>query len=273
MTIEQYRNEVLNVLKSTNNHYDTKVLNINIGDYKINYHKWLHPYQGDWEYRELFTPAILKNLSKIISNDSVVIDIGAQAGNMSVAYSLFAEKVLSFEPNPATFEVLSKNAELNTNIIPFNYAVSDEEGPLTFHYSDYGFCNGGFATRTDVGIGVTGHVIPIDVMAINLEKFINENDIKLNKISLIKIDAEGHDRFILKNIKNIIDRYSPVIITEIYNGLSLREMQDLLDTIHSLGYRAYDEKTNLLDIDNLGSEIKTINDINPQSGHNLICVK
>jgi tRNA G37 N-methylase Trm5 len=35
---------------------------------------------------------------------------------MSVAYSLFANKVISFEPNPATFEVLEKNSELNPNI-------------------------------------------------------------------------------------------------------------------------------------------------------------
>jgi FkbM family methyltransferase len=110
---------------------------------------------------------------------------------MSVAYSLFAKQVLSFEPNPATFEVLEKNSHLNPTIKPYNYAISDEEGPLTFHYSDEGFCNGGFATRTEFGVGVTGHNIPIEILGIDFEKFVEENNIELGTVSLIKIDAEG----------------------------------------------------------------------------------
>lgn len=270
--IDEYRSQVLDVLKQSKNHYNTQVISLKVLDKNINYHRWLHPYQGDWEIKALFNEKILTNLSKIIKSNTTVIDIGAQAGNMSVAYSLFADKVFSFEPNPATFEVLEKNSKLNPNIHPFNYAVSDEEGPLTFHYSDYGFCNGGFATRTKHGIGVTGHQIPIDVWAINLEKFIQENNIEVGDISLIKIDAEGHDKDILKTLTNIIKTHKPVLITEIYNGLNPSEITDLLDTIHSLGYKAYDEEINHMDLENLGKEIKSIHDIKPSSGHNLICV-
>jgi FkbM family methyltransferase len=270
--IDEYREQVLDVLKQSNNHYPTQIINLEVADKKINYHRWMHPWQGDWEIKALFNEKILTNLSKIITPGSTVIDIGAQTGNMSVAYSLFADRVISFEPNPATFEVLEKNSELNPNIIPFNYAISDEEGPLTFHYSDYGFCNGGFATRTQHGVGVTGHKIPIDVWAVNLEKFIQDNNIEIGNISLIKIDAEGHDKDILKTIKNIISSHKPILITEIYNGLNSNEITDLLDVIHSLGYKAYDEEINHLDLDNLGKEIQSINDINPSSGHNLICV-
>lgn len=269
--IDEYRNQVLEVLKQSNNHYPTNIINLQVGDKQINYYRWMHPWQGDWEIKALFNKKILNNLSKIITPGSTVIDIGAQVGNMSVAYSLFANKVISFEPNPATFEVLKKNSELNPNIIPFNYAISDEEGPLTFHYSDYGFCNGGFATRTQAGIGVTGHNIPIDVWAINFEKFIQENNIEIGNISLIKIDAEGHDKDILKTLTNTIITHKPVLITEIYNGLNPNEITDLLNTIHSLGYKAYDEEINNLDLDNLGKEIKSVLDINPNSGHNLIC--
>jgi FkbM family methyltransferase len=270
--VDEYRKQVLDVLKQSNNHYPTQTINIEVGNKKINYHRWMHPWQGDWEIKALFNEKILNNLSKIITPGSTVIDIGAQTGNMSVAYSLFADKVISFEPNPATFEVLEKNSQLNPNIQPFNYAISDEEGPLTFHYSDYGFCNGGFATRTQFGVGVTGHKVPIDVWAINLEKFLQENNIETGDISLIKIDAEGHDKDILKTITNLISSHKPVLITEIYNGLNSNEITDLLDIIHSLGYKAYDEEINHLDLNNLGNEIKSTLDIQPGSGHNLICI-
>ena len=268
--IKSYREQVLDVLKQSNNHYTTQIIELEVLNKKFQYHRWLHPWQGSWEVESLFTEEILTNLSKIIKPNSTVIDIGAHTGNMSVAYSLFAGNVFSFEPNPATFEVLEKNSQLNSNIQPFNYAVSDEEGALEFHYSDFGFCNGGFATRTDFGIGVTGHKVPIDVYAINLENFLKDK--KINDVSLIKIDAEGHDKDILKTLTSIINNHKPILITEIYDGLSPTEITDLLNTIHSLGYKAYDEEKNKLNIDNLGTEIKSVNDIQPGSGHNLICI-
>lgn len=270
--ISEYRNQVIDVLKQTSNHYDTKINRLNCVGKEISYHQWQHPFQGNWELTSLFTEEILTNLSKIIKPGSTVIDIGAQTGNMSVAYSLFADKVISFEPNPATFEVLEKNASVNPNIFPFNFAITDQPGPLTFHYSDEGFCNGGFATRTHKGIGVTGHVIPIDVYGINLIEFLREEQISIEPLSLIKIDAEGHDKDIIKTLIPLFEKHKPVLITEIYNGLDYQEVQELIDVVHSIGYKAYDEKNNNLDIEKLGKEIQSHRDINIISGHNLICV-
>jgi len=270
--IKSYREQVLEYLKQTKNHYSTKRINLQRLNKSFEYFRWLHPYQGDWEVDYLFTEEILKNYSRIIKPSSTVIDIGAQTGNMSVAYSLFAKQVFSFEPNPATYEVLEKNSTVNPNIKPYNYAISDEEGELEFHYSDPGFCNGGFATRTQHGVGVTGHVIPIDVYAINLVKFFDEEKIDTGDISLIKIDAEGHDKDILKTLKPLIDKHKPYLISEIYNGLSKEETQELIDIIHSYGYKVYDEEVNKCNLDNLGLEIKSSNDIKPGSGHNLFCV-
>lgn len=270
--IEPFRNQVLEVLKSTGNHYETTPITLNRVGKEFTYHRWLHPYQGDWEVEYLFSEEILSNLSKIIDPNSSVIDIGAQVGNMSIAYSLFANQVFSFEPNPATFEVLEKNSKLNPNIHPFNYAISDEEGELTFHYSDMGFCNGGFATRTNFGVGVTGHQVPIDVYGINLPKFLKEETIDLGNVSLIKIDAEGHDKDILKTLEPIITQHKPYLISEIYNGLDKSETQELIDVIHSYGYKIYDEEINKCNLDNLGLEIKSADDIKPGSGHNLFCI-
>lgn len=266
--LEEYRNQVLSYLKETNNHYETDIINLNVLNKNIKYHRWLHPYQGNWEISYLFTEEILNNISKLINKQSTVIDIGAQVGYMSVAYSLFAKKVISFEPNPVAYEILEKNTNLNSNIIPYNVGISDESKTECFHYSDYGFCNGGFATKTDYGVGVTGHVIPIDVYLQKLDDFI-ENE---TNISLIKIDTEGHDYIILNNIKNIINKYKPYIITEIYTGSSYREINELLKVIHSLGYKCYDESHNSLNIDNLGPEIKSISELNISSGNNLLCI-
>jgi len=270
--IDNYRSELLEFLSTVNARYSYQKINVTFNGIKdFSYYRWLHPYQGDWEVKYLFTSDILTNLSKIIKPNSTVIDIGAQAGYMSVAYSQFAEKVISFEPNAAAFEILQLNSELNPNIHPYNLAISDEEGELVFHYSDVGLCNGGYAAKTERGVGNTGHIIPIEVIAVEINKFLDY--IKCDDpISLIKIDAEGHDKTILRTLTPIVKKYKPVIITEIYNGLLENEVSELLDSISSLGYKAYDEKNNNLDIDNLGPEVKNLSDINIQSGHNLICV-
>lgn len=267
-----YRDEFIEVLKQTNNHFGTEIVELERFQKKFRYHRWLHPMQGEWELISLFTDEIMENISKIVDSDSIVIDIGAQSGNMSVAYSLFADKVISFEPNPATYEVLEKNAELNPKIIPFNYAVSDDEGPLEFHYSDNGLCNGGYAKRTNFGVGVTGHDIPVDVWGVNLDSFLEKNNLIDKRVSLIKIDTEGHDKDILKTLVNIIHRDKPVIITEVYTGLDSQEAMEMMSVIDAIGYKAYDEVVNKLDIEDLGDEVLLMDDDKLLSGHNLICV-
>ena len=241
--VREYRGQVLNALKNSNRHYGSTLTDYTTPsrEFNIKYYKWDHPYQGNWEYEEIFTDSILKYIKETVKPDSVVLDIGAQAGLMSVLYAQFAKKVISFEPNPAVFEVLNKNVEIYKNIIPYNLACSREEGILEFHYSDEGFCNGGFATDCTRGIGVTGHVIPMDVYAVNLNEFINKyHGYDIEKISLIKIDAEGHDKEILKTIEEIINRARPIIITEMYAGLTAPEIVDLINTLRGYSYEIYD---------------------------------
>lgn len=271
--LKEHREAVLTYLKQTNHHYGTKEINLEVGNKKINYHRWLHPYQGNWEIDSLFNEKELNNTSKLIKPNSVVLDIGAQTGNMAVAYSLFAKNVIAFEPNPATFEVLEKNSQLN-HITPYNFACSTIEGDCEFHYSDPGLCNGGYASILNKGIGVTGHSLPLDIYTVNIVKFLKEyhlNDI--NNISFIKIDAEGHDKDILPTLKEIVDINNPIIQTEIYDGLTSDETNQLIKAINDLGYKAYDMDLCGNDIDNIKDEIKSYKDINPGSGHNLICLK
>ena len=173
--IREHREAVLGYLKQTNNHYGTTEINLEVDNKNIKYHRWLHPYQGSWELEALFNSKELNNISKLIKPNSVVLDIGAQTGNMAVAYSLFAKNVIAFEPNPATYEVLEKNSTLNP-ITPYNFAISTKEGTCEFHYSDPGLCNGGYASVLDKGVGVTGHSLPLDIYMVNVVDFILSNN-------------------------------------------------------------------------------------------------
>jgi len=273
--IDKYRNQVLDVLRGSNNYYYCDEINLNVDGFSINYYRWKHPYQGSWEINELFDPLKLNYTKKLIKPNSVVLDIGAHTGNMSVAYSQFANKVISFEPNPATFDVLNQNSKLNKNIIPYNVGCSTEDGEVEFHYSDVGFNNGGLATTLDNGVGVTGHNVPIEVYCVNVDNFIKElHPDDYNNISFIKIDCEGHDKAILPTLKNIIKLNKPIIQTEIYDGLTDREKVELIKVIDSLDYDCYNFTTANDDIDSIGDKITvdSVNDLQLSSGHNLICI-
>lgn len=273
---KDYRLEFIDVLKQNKKHFESSLTNYSTPSEKYNfkYYKWKHPYQGDWESIAIFTDNILDYLKSIIPSNSVVIDIGAQAGLMSVAYAQFANKVISFEPNPATFEVLEKNSTIYNNIIPYNLACSTKDDILSFHYSDEGFCNGGFATNCVKGIGVTGHNIPMDVYAINLNEFLEKyHKEDINNISLIKIDAEGHDKDIIKTLYPLLKSVRPLIITEMYAGLINDEIDELLNVIKNASYEIYNVgKIN----DGLGDKLKrikieNISDIKSGEHGDLLC--
>lgn len=240
---ENYRIEFIDALKANKQYYPSEITTYKTpGGKEIKYYKWKHPYQGEWEYVEIFTDEILSFFKNNLNKESVAIDIGAQAGLMSVLYAQFAGKVISFEPNPAAYEPLKLNSNIYQNIIPYNLACSFNEEILQFHYSDEGYCNGGFATNCAVGVGVTGHVVPMDVYSVNITDFLttyHKDDIK--NIKLIKIDAEGHDKDILQTLSPLLKEHNikPLIITEMYGGLTESEVSSLISTIYNLNYSIF----------------------------------
>jgi len=272
-----YRKEFLDVLGKNNSRYGVELVShvTNNGKYTVPYYRWLHPYQGNWEKTEIFTDEILSFLESILDANSVVLDVGAQAGLMSVAFSLFGSKVISFEPNPAAYEVVEANAKLFPKITPYNLACSKSEGIEQFHYSDDGLCNGGFATACETGIGVTGHTVPMDVYTVNLNDFINTyhaNDI--DNIKLIKIDAEGHDKEIIRTIYPLLDRVKPILIAEMYAGLVRSEIIDLLSSITDASYEIYDISKNNSGLGDVKyrRKINSINDVKVGELCNFLCL-
>lgn len=272
--IKNYREQVLDYLKQKNLRFNLEKTDHKIANYNISYYKWKHPNQEDF-FTHPNQDWVLKNIEGIktlIKPNSNVLDIGAQAGNLAIVFSLFANKVISFEPNPATYEVLEANSKLNSNIISYNLACVKEEGPLTFHYSDPGLCNGGFAEALNAGIGVTGHSFPLDVYGVNVTEFLKEyHPDFIDNISLVKIDAEGYDKDIIPTLKEILDTNKPILITEVYAGLNAKEIDELINAISKVNYVAYNE-INYYSLYDKNKPVLSFKDITLQEGTtNLIC--
>jgi hypothetical protein len=79
---------------------------------------------------EFFEQDILQSLDKLLDENSVVIDIGANVGNHTVYWGKITnvKKIYSFEPVKPTFDILSKNIEINNlseKVKTYNTGLSD----------------------------------------------------------------------------------------------------------------------------------------------------
>lgn len=206
-------------------------------DGKIEYARWLHPY----EQPKSITQGMVNFFRLYAKSGGLAIDIGAHTGDTTVPMAVAvgqAGTVLALEPNPHVFSILQINAGLNkgkTNIVPLCFAATDHDGEFEFNYSDASFCNGGFFQS--LKNQKHGHKHVLKVTGKNLEAYLKKEYGKiLPDLSLIKIDAEGYDKEIIKSLKPLIQTYKPNIISECNKNLTPEERADLFNVLDGLGY-------------------------------------
>lgn len=170
-----------------------------------------------------FEEDILEDLSRFISADTVVMDVGANIGNHSVFFGRVcgAKKVYAFEPIKNTFDILKKNIEINDlteNVELFNCALGRERGRATIGHYD----------RSNIG----GTTVIEDINGGISVKSIDELEIP-NKVDFVKIDVEGFEFNVLEGGKKRLERDKPIIFIEVWDENKDR-VNLLLD---KLGYR------------------------------------
>ena len=206
-------------------------------DGKVDYARWLHPY----EKPKSITQDMVNFFRQYSKSGGLAIDIGAHTGDTTVPMALAIGKkgtVLALEPNPHVFKILQKNAGLNkdkTNIVPLCFAATDHDGEFEFNYSDASYCNGGFFQS--IKNQKHGHKYVLKVKGKNLEAYLKSKygDI-LSGLSLIKIDAEGYDKEIIKSLRPLLLAYKPNIISECNKNLTPEERAELFDVLISMNY-------------------------------------
>ena len=72
-------------------------------------------------------------ISEVLKSKGNIVDIGANIGNHSLAFSRISKKVYSFDAHPRIFEILKFNTKESKNIKIFNLGLSDRKGFLFFN--------------------------------------------------------------------------------------------------------------------------------------------
>ena len=228
-------------LKRTFKEYGAEIKKFQIDDIgTVEYAQWLHPFEGPKE----ITSSNINFYRKLARPGSMIIDIGAHTGDTTVPMALAVGKagvVMALEPNKYVYKILEKNSSLNrehTNIVPVCFAATSEDGDFVFNYSDASFNNGGFLS--EIHVKNHHHNYTLNVSGKNLQNYLFKNfPNELERLELIKVDAEGYDKEILKTIPEILNRYKPNLMVECYKRLDQNERLELFDIIDSHGYTLF----------------------------------
>ena len=165
-----------------------------------------------------------------------VVDVGANIGAICIELATRFRDIefYAFEPLNLAFSELQTNIALNnyTNIKAYNVALSDCDEILTGENPSPGHSFGHVALKHD--INVLRDSVPSEFAeypATTLDSFQFEN------ISVLKIDVEGMEIYVLKGAIDTIKRCRPLIIFEAWGADWFKEeRQKVIDFVLGLGY-------------------------------------
>lgn len=169
------------------------------------------------------------------TSNMTLADIGANIGNHSIQFSKIFQKVLAFEPNPRTYEILDSNTKRLGNVEVFNIGLGREKSSLTLREVWQNI--GSSSLVLDV---VTDNVFDVSVIAFD------DLSASVGNIDVMKIDVEGMELDVLIGAKNIIAKDHPIICLEQHKTEFSDRWNETqaLDWLRERGYRLFaGEKT------------------------------
>lgn len=148
--------------------------------------------------------AVFDLLPKTKNEPVVVFDVGANKGQfLGLSLELLSHEyaIHCFEPGAETFKLLSKSVAGNPRVHLNNIGLGKEEGELTLHYDCLG---SGMASLTKRRLGHFGLQFEQSesVKISTVDGYCEEN--KIDRISLLKIDVEGHELDVLEGASNML---------------------------------------------------------------------
>jgi FkbM family methyltransferase len=196
-----------------------------------------HPLDVRGRHALLHPPAIHPAVRGFLRPGGVAIDVGANLGEWTVPLARAVGptgRVLAIEPASRAADSLDKTLAANalTQAELIRCAVGDHDGTVAFAVPIV------TSTRIDtgtarIGPAAAGHEA-LTVALHRLDTLAAER--RLDRIDLIKIDVEGHERQVLDGARAVLARFRPVLVLETGHEAE-GDRQAIHDLLGSLGYR------------------------------------
>ncbi|MEO1040619.1 MAG: FkbM family methyltransferase [Pseudomonadota bacterium] len=171
----------------------------------------------------------LRLLPFLVDPARAALDVGANRGIWAGEMVQLTGRVFAFEPNPKLFRFLSAALGARLDCQPLAASDSDGEAALMVPGEGRRFSNQG-ASLSRTKIGERPH-IEVTVQTRRLDS------LDLPPVGFMKIDVEGHERAVLDGARALIERDRPVMIIEIEERHTGRDIEGELNAVEALGYR------------------------------------
>lgn len=184
--------------------------------------------------RNGFEPKMVRLFQTLIKDSDTVIDIGANIGCTSLLFGELAQQVVSFEPSPSTFALLSQNIARSQlpNIELYNCALGSSKMTSQITYAKSNRSGGFVANKTTIKIDHITEKIQVE----KLDNLIQE--LNINQVDFIKIDVEGFELEVIKGAIEVITKFQPIVVLELnhwcLNALQRISVPDFLDYLLSI---------------------------------------
>jgi FkbM family methyltransferase len=149
---------------------------------------------------------LLDNVVKSLGRELVVFDVGANVGNYTkilIDAGVDAKSIYAFEPNPVTFDILSKNLSTIKHVFPIKVALSDQAGKMLLFDRD----DEKSSSHASLSQKIFAEIYMVD----NNEKLVQVDTIdsfskykNIDFIDFLKIDVEGYEINVLKGANNLL---------------------------------------------------------------------
>lgn len=183
-------------------------------------------YEGEYIYDLI---ELLRTIN-INIEQSTAIDIGANIGNHSIEFSKYFSRVICFEPNPRTFDLLSANTKRLNNVSIHNFGCGLSVEKIKF-FEDFDNLGGSSSVMEISGNN------EIEILVKPLDDLLDD----FNNLELIKIDVEGMEYSALKGAEKVISKFHPTICLEQHEDEfnSGYNETKAIDWLRSKGYRIF----------------------------------
>lgn len=150
--------------------------------------------------------------------EPVVLDVGANIGNHTLAFATRASAVHAFEPIPRIHALLNRNVGDNglAHVSVHNLALSDTAGSDTIYMvldGNYGASS--FDQRRE-------GTEPVTVNKVVGDSFLADRGV--TRVDLVKIDVEAHEVYVLRGLMQTLRRDLPVITMEWNDPLTIERL-------------------------------------------------
>ena len=186
---------------------------------------------------EVYEPEVWGHLMQCVQPGDIVADVGASVGLYTLALAQRVGpggKVIAFEPDPDSFEGLSRHVALNEltgNVELCRAIVGREDGVAAFA------AGRGSESRVAAADGASAERLMVRVVRL-------DSVLRNSRLDVLKIDVEGYEELVLQGARGLLSdhlRKPRAIYIEVhpYAWSEPTTSESLLDLLRECGYVTY----------------------------------